>query len=393
MSNNTKIPASLFLLLLFLVATSTHAQTPHFIAEVANPLTANRTDEIVSIAWSEVQQRLGTANADQLRVVDASTGLNVPMQVIDNDADGQPDELLFLADVWANGTCTYRVEASTPSESTTPRVHARHDEERDDLAWESDKMAFRTYGKGLWEASAYAPLVSSGIDVWLKRVPDLIVEPWYAKGHDAYHIDTGEGADFFSVGESLGAGGTALWQDGELVRAPNFSDYRIITTGPLRAIFELEYDAIGDEEVQETKRFIVDAGQYLFRQESTFQTDAESVTYAVGLVERSGTIASTNGNAPWAWLSLWGPVERNAGGHGNLGTAVLLHQDHLNEIRDLDRHYVALATAMPGASVVHYLGAGWTASGAFDTVEDWWAYLDAFSQRLGAPLQVTVKAE
>ena len=49
-----------------------------------------------------------------------------------------------------------------------------------------------------------------------------IVEKWYEKGHDSYHRDTGEGADFFDVGQTLGAGGTAIWRDDTIYRAWNF---------------------------------------------------------------------------------------------------------------------------------------------------------------------------
>jgi pectinesterase len=42
--------------------------------------------------------------------------------------------------------------------------------------------------------------------------------------------------------------------------------------------------------------------------------------------------------------------------------------------------------------VVHYIGAGWTASGDFPTPQSWWSYLDQFSMRLGAPVRVRIGA-
>jgi hypothetical protein len=41
---------------------------------------------------------------------------------------------------------------------------------------------------------------------------------------------------------------------------------------------------------------------------------------------------------------------------------------------------------------VQYAGAGWTDSGDFRSVEDWWAYLDDFARRLEQPVKVTVGA-
>ncbi|HEV2131692.1 MAG TPA: DUF4861 family protein, partial [Longimicrobiaceae bacterium] len=180
------------------------------VVRAENPLQMARPDETLSLAWGTLRQRLPAVRADRVRVLDAATGAEVVTQVLDADGDGQPDELLFQADFWPGQTREFAVEPLAPSAPPTPRVHARHDPPRDDVAWESDRIAFRIYGQGLWRAPEYQPLVSSGIDVWPKRVRDLVVERWYAKGHDAYHLDTGEGADFYTVGPTLGAGGSAV---------------------------------------------------------------------------------------------------------------------------------------------------------------------------------------
>lgn len=361
------------------------------IVRVENPLPLAREDEVVALDWAELRTHLPALGEANVRVRDAASEQEVITQLFDEDADGQPDELLFLVSLWPNETRSYAVEAAPSALEPEARVYVRHDEERDDVAWESDRIAFRAYGQGLWQASAYEPLVSSGIDVWPKRVRDLILERWYAEGHDAYHLDTGEGADFFSVGPTLGAGGTAIWRDGQLYRAENFASYRIIANGPIRAVFELIYEPwmAGDIEVEQVKRITIDAGQNLFREESTFsKSTPEALPYVVGFVERSGSVGSMSRAQPWAWLSLWGPVERTNGGHGALGIAVLLPEDRLEAVREAAGHYLAVTAATPGEPVTHYIGAGWTASGDFDTVEDWWTYLDTFAQRLNAPLQV-----
>jgi hypothetical protein len=36
------------------------------------------------------------------------------------------------------------------------------------------------------------------------------------------------------------------------------------------------------------------------------------------------------------------------------------------------------------------VGGGWTDSGDFRAVEDWWRHLDRASQRLAAPIRVTI---
>lgn len=357
------------------------------VVRVENPRATAQAEEVVSVAWDEVQATLG--QGEQVRVRDQATGDEVPTQVLDADADGQPDELLFLAGFRAGEARHFVVEAASPADSVASRVFAYHQEKRDDVAWENRQVAFRTYGMGLQEIEEN--FVSSGIDVWMKRVPELVIEDWYADGH--YHTDTGEGADFFSVGEALGAGGTALWRNGQLHRAPNFSDYEIVTNGPLRAIIELEYgpwDA-GELSVTEHKRITIDAGEHFFRSESTFEAEgADSLTYATGLVKRDGAVGSMSRAHPWAWLSLWGPVATGSGGHGDLGTAVLVDSARLHAMTETGDHYLALVRVAAGEPAMHYVGTGWTATKEFGGVEDWWRRLDAFARSLHEPLQVEV---
>ncbi len=65
-----------------------------------------------------------------------------------------------------------------------------------------------------------------------------------------------------------------------------------------------------------------------------------------------------------------------------------MQKGRMVETRETDNHYVALATARPGVSTVQYVGAGWTASGDFRSVEDWWRHLDVFGQRLANPVKI-----
>lgn len=354
-----------------------------------NPIALERPDETLALEWPTVRTLLPAVGPDRIRVLDQATGVELLSQALDADADGAVDSLLFVASFRPREVRRFVVEARAPA-AARPRVFAMHESDRDDMAWESDRMAYRTYGQGLWQVES---LESSGVDVWMKRVPELVVRRWYDAGADRYHIDTGEGADFFSVGPSLGAGGTAVWRDGRLHRALNFADHRIIANGPVRLVIELRYDPwdAGGAEVSEVKRIAMDAGQHLFRSESRFPGPDGSIRVAAGTVKRGGLVGTTSRDHDWAWLSTWGPVDRGAGGHGDLGTGLLIPDDRLLETREADGHYLVLTVTEPEQPVVFYAGAGWTASGEFDSVEDWWAYLDAFAERLANPVRVTVE--
>lgn len=360
-----------------------------FVVRAENPLALTRTDETIGLAWNDVKAKLPNASATQVRVRDFASGRAVVSQVVDNDGDGTMDELIFQATFAPNDVKRFVIEAAAPYKPDKVRVYASHQDPRDDVAWESDRIAFRIYGQGLWKVDS---LLSSGVDVWVKRVRTPIVEKWYAKGHDEYHRDTGEGADFFDVGQTLGAGGTAIWRDGKMYRAWNFKSWKIIANGPVRAIFELQYqpwDVGSGQRVTETKRIALDAGQNLNHVTSIFRSESpvNDLPWVTGLVKRPSVVGSESKARPWAWLSVWGPVVPKDGGHGDLGTAVVIPRDVVSEWRENDDHYFLVSHTKPGEPVNYWVGAGWTDSGDYRDVRDWWNYLDQFSQRLSMPIK------
>jgi pectinesterase len=357
---------------------------------IENGLASAREDETIELPWRVVLEHLPTASAPGLRVVD-DAGREVTSQIIDADANGIPELLIFQASFWPNERKQFFLEDVAPAAKPVSRVHVMHDVPRDDVAWESDRAAFRIYGEGLKKTPD--SMSSNGIDVWEKRVRTPILEKWYSKTHGSYHVDTGEGADFFEVGQTLGTGGTALWRGDSLYRADNFKAYRITADGPIRASFELRYDPWGDGKnvVSEIKKFSIDAGQNLYREESIFTSNnGGEITYAIGLVKRPGMKGTESKDQLWGWLSGWGPIVPKGGGHGELGTAVLLPRERILDWKETPTHYLAISHATSRQPVVHYIGAGWTASGDFPTPQSWWLYLDAFAMRLASPVTVTL---
>jgi pectinesterase len=385
-----RIPGITVLAVVLATAPSLGAQA-RYVVRAESRLAITRRDETVSLPWADVQRRLTGAGADRLRVLDAE-GREIPSQVVDDDGDGTPDALLFQGDWVGKEAHHFTIEAAAPTRKYPPRVAIRHDDPRDDIAWESDRAAFRIYGEGLKQTSS--AMSSSGIDVWVKKTRDLILEKWYTKGHDAYHVDTGEGADFFDVGETLGAGGTAGWRDDTLWRADNFKRWRVIANGPIRAIFELRYDPwkVGSTTMTEVKRIAIDAGHNVYRQESIFTTPGGGdIPYVIGLVKRPGMTGTFSKANAWAWVSGWGPVAPKNGGDGELGTAVLLPRGAVTDWKEAHGHYLAVSHATSGTPVVHYIGSGWTLSGHFSGPQSWWKHLDDMAQRIESPIVVTAE--
>ena len=136
------------------LAASPAAAQPGVVIRAENPLAVERRDEVLALRWADLRATLPALAANRVRVVDAASGAEALTQTIDNDADGTIDELLVLASFWPGERKELIVQARAP-DSAAARVHARHDDHRDDVAWESDRIAFRIYGQGLWQASEF----------------------------------------------------------------------------------------------------------------------------------------------------------------------------------------------------------------------------------------------
>ena len=115
---------------------------------VENPIATARADETVGVPWAEVTRMLKGVAANRIRVRDAD-GRELVSQVVDNDGNGTSDELIFQADFMPGSTRSFTIESGQPTVKAEPRAFVRHDDPRDDMAWESDRIGFRIYGEGL----------------------------------------------------------------------------------------------------------------------------------------------------------------------------------------------------------------------------------------------------
>jgi hypothetical protein len=268
------------------------------------------------------------------------------------------------------------------------KTHARFVPERlDDFAWESDRIAHRTYGPAIIK-DPKEKLVSSGVDVWLKRVRYPVIDKWYQTGH--YHEDNGEGLDNYKVGPNRGCGGTAVWVDGRPFVSSNFTKWKVIANGPIRSEFDLSFDEwdAGGRKVSEVKRMSIDAGSNFTKVVSVF-TSAKpgSIVTAVGIIKREGD-AKLARDPQGSWMSYWEP---ELAPNGNTACAVLIPGGIASGFGEDAANHFILGKATPSKPFVYYFGAGWSKSGDFPDAATWEASVDLLAKRLKSPLVVTVK--
>jgi rhamnogalacturonyl hydrolase YesR len=376
--------------------------------KVANPATFRRDCETVEL----------NLNASGFAVMSGLSSRILDSQIYSSKSNQVPDKLLFQVDLAPGETRTFYVlDASALAVVPPPivKTFARYVPERyDDFAWESDRIAHRTYGLALIRAEN---TISSGPDVWIKKNRGLIVDMMYRTGH--YHEDNGEEMDDYRVGKSRGCGGIGIWDGQKLYTSSNYHNWRLITTGPIRSEFELTYDAwdVGNgRKVSETKRYSIDAGSWFTRAQSTFASDPASagpLTIGVGLAERA---CGTNGEELVAqdqsegWMSYWQPEDKPK---GTMGVAIVLPkgsvQAFTNDVPNMPdstlhavvpqpthegapaiRNLLAITTVEVGQPFTYYFGACWDRSGDFTNHVVWENYVRRFAERRDAPLQVTV---
>jgi hypothetical protein len=383
-----------------LVGATAPAPAPTATITVRNKLNLARRAETISLPLAQLPVAVRGLKATSLRVRNAGKQI-VVSQLLDNNGDGQPDELLFQTDVLANGTQTFSVAAGTEALPASPlTTFARFVPERtDDFAWENDRVAFRTYGPNaeeLYDKKDPAGTLSSGMDCWLKRVSYPIIDKWYGRHvHEkpfAYHTDTGEGYDPYHVGSSRGVGGTGVLEGDKLYISKNFAKYKVLATGPIRTVFELTYapwDAAG-QTVNERKIISLDLGSNLTRYEEHIAADKALPNCTIGLTlhEAQGEVKA---DRPAGWCRYWEKIDDSY-----LGTGVVVapsylldYQDHRSATKDASQLY--MVTKPRQDVVVFYAGFGWQKSGQFATAAAWDAYLAEFAQRVASPLAVTWK--
>jgi hypothetical protein len=390
-----------------LLAPSLASAADSLTVTVAHDLALARPSETITVPWTEVNRALPGALIQRLVVKD-SKGRVLPHQVTNvaplakdpKNVGAAYGELIFQHDFAAGEkSATFTVEKTDTLIPVFPnKAYGRYVQERlDDFAWENDRIGHRTYGPAL---AAPAPpgvdkevLVTSGLDLWFKRVDYSIIDRWYNKGHDHYHKDEGEGMDMYNVGKSRGCGGTGVWDGSALFTSANYAGWKVLANGPVRAVFELTYDAwdAGGTKVTEVKRFTVDAGHQLDQIDSTFTfAGPKQLTVAIGLnktpsdKKQDPQIAVVKNERDPSLLQ-WAQQKSN----GSIGMAIVLPgatgfaEDALN--------HLVLAKVESGKPLRYYAGGAWDRAGHIVSQEAWTAYVAQAAARAKSPIRVSLK--
>jgi hypothetical protein len=355
---------------------------------VAAPDKTVRTQEIVQLPLAGVRKHV--PDIEHKVAEDAKTHEQLTTQIYSSPEGPEHDLLLIAVQVPADGKLVigFVDKGFSPQD---PQVFGREAPERkDDFAWENKYVTYRVYGPAL-EATGE---ITSGIDVWSKRVPNLVIDSFYK--HDAegqrthnpklsYHVDDGVGLDSYLVGPSRGCGGTGILSGGKLWVSKNYTHLTMLSSGPVRFAFELTYapwNANGVE-VTETKRIVLDAGTHLNRITSTFTyAGGAALNTAVGLpIREGGAFHSLDGRI----LSVWSIPQNPTAGH--IATGVIANPTQPSSITQLDDQALMVYSVHSGESFTYYAGSGWSKAD-IPSQQDWDHYLSQVAYELAHPLKL-----
>lgn len=368
---------------LFLVACSEKTMN----IEISNSSSSDRIDEIVSVYWADATIKLQLADKDSIIVLDEA-GAQLPYQIITN-GQSSPQEIIFPATVTAGNTNIYTIKKGSPLSFEKKTFGRSIPERKDDFAWENDRIAFRMYGPALAPENP-----SNGVDIWLKRTNDLIVDKFYndeLQNGLSYHIDHGQGLDCYKVGHTLGAGGISPFVNDSLWIGGYYSTAKVLDSGILRTTFTLTYDSltVDGKNLTQIITISLDANSQLNKAVVSYDGDFESMTVAPGIWLHP-EIGNIKINKEAGYIAYGENAVSDAGLESGRNYIGVLIPNGMKNASQHNIHLLGFADYKKGEQFTYYFGAGWSKWG-FQSDDDWFKYMDSFSAKLKEPLKVTIK--
>jgi rhamnogalacturonyl hydrolase YesR len=252
-----------------------------------------------------------------------------------------------------------------------PRTYVRYNPDGgQNVAWENDRIAFRVYGPVVRHR------VGSGIDVWAKSVEYPVIDKWYrltAAGFE-YHVERGEGCDFYDVGNLRGCGGSAVWRNGRPFPAQTYATQRIVRNEAAEIEFTLTFEPWDADGVRVTEEKTVRMlpGTNFFQVVSTIKTAGDTdVTIGIGL-STFGQPRVTKAEAQGR-LACWEKIKPD---HGALGTAVVVEPRSCAGFGQTAKEEFVLVKVKSNQPFTYFVGAAWAGNHRFKAPGSWDALLE-----------------
>ena len=271
---------------------------------IENPLNSLRTDEVIVLTKTQVEQKLKLKEG-MLPVFKTADNISIPSQVDDLDGDGSWDEVVIVIDFSARESRKIKLELISEAEypeyekRTNLRLGIKQTDgsynevdnsralpcndgfeiiaQAESVSWENDKIGFRVYFD-----------CRNVKDLFGKLKPAMIIDDLNQPGTKSYHELADWGMDVLHCGSSLGAGGLAIMKNDSLFRlgSTEVYEYQKIVEGPVRSIFELSYSGwdVNGEKLKAVERITIYPGKYWFESDVTIEGSSDEDQIVTGIV-------------------------------------------------------------------------------------------------------------
>ena len=354
--------------------------------EIANESSIEKENEIVTIAWNDLAQKL-TLYGGKTIIVLNEEGVQIPYQILYKGQD-TPQEVIFQTSLGKGEKVTYSIKGGEPEVFERMTYGRAVPERKDDFAWENNRIAFRMYGPALANENP-----SNGVDIWLKKTNELIVDKFYSDELErnlSYHVDRGLGLDCYKVGHTLGAGGIAPYINDVLCVGGYYSTAKVLDSGELRTSFELTYDSVPTPSGNLLKEKIIitlDANSQMNKAVLTYDGDFEEIQVAGGiwLHKEIGNIAESKEDGYIAYGEIAVSDAGLPAGRNYIGVIF----PNTIDIKQQDEHLLAIVDYKKGDELSYYFGGGWSDWG-FDSDTAWFDYVKNYAANSKQNLKVTI---
>jgi hypothetical protein len=341
---------------------------------IENPSATALKEQVVSIPWETFSARCAVTDTNGFRIIDPRTKREVPVQLERMGKSGV-QSLLLQVDIPAGGSLTLNCVKGQRA-PVKAKTYGRYIPERkDDFAWENDRIAFRAYGKALENTRENA----HGLDVWVKRSRELVVNERYRRND--YHKDNGDGLDYYHVGFTLGAGNIApYWQD-SVWYPGNYSRWELLDNGPLRSTFRLYYDPVTlhGHKVSSVKTISIDAGTYMNRITAQYDiAGMDSLPVVIGIVTRKDP-GRMHVDEQQGIMTYWEPTDPKWG-----TTTVGIVSPVSGKLRVTPLQILLQTRIATNKPFTYHMGAAWDREGVMQNAAAWEAWVAGYQQAQAA---------
>lgn len=381
---------------------------------VYNPLDQSRIDAPVLFELEKLKTKCPKFNEKAFVVV--ADGKEIPSQKIDQNGDGTFDAIFAIADFKPKESKPFTLYFSEAGEVgreyprrtqaeishkvggkfknhkyyggqfhnvqflRVPPEHTDHSEfiRYEGPGWESDKIGYRLYLD--WR---------NAIDIFGKKVPDLVLHKVGLDGFESYHHMADWGMDILKVGDALGIGAIGWW-DGEKVHRVSKTDSvtcAILSSGPIFSKIQLQYYgwSIPKEKINLTSALSIWAGSRMTHHEIWVSKDFASL--CTGLVKHDSAKAfySQNPRGDWAYLALYG---RQSLSGDHLGMAIVYPVKHFVQLAEDPVNHVVVLKSANGYLDYYFLAAWEQEPGGIRTEKEFLKYVEEVINYLDIPLWI-----